>query len=301
MKVAPDVAATGALRPGRARSHGAVSRRLLRRAGRAALYLTLIVGSCVFLLPVVWMISSALKPNYEVFKFPPQWIPHPISWDNFYKALTFVPFDRFFLNTAIIAGATLVGSVGSNILIAYAFARLEARGRNALFYVVIATLLIPYVAVLIPQYLVFSHFGWVNTFWPLIVPAFFGNPFYIFLLREFFKGIPMDLEDAAAIDGAGPLRTLRSIIVPLSAPAVIVVCIFQVQYVWNDFLMPLMYLNSENHYTLQLGLQFFTGQYTGTWNLMMAASTAVLVPVLVIFYFGQRLFVKGVIVGALKG
>ena len=268
---------------------------------RVVTYLLLILFSLVMLLPLLWMISSALKPNYEVFQFPPQWIPSPIEWGNFPKALNFVPFLQFFLNTGILALATLLGTLVSNILIGYAFARLEARGKNALFYLMLSTLMLPYAVTMIPQYAIFAKLHWVNTFWPLIVPSYFGNPFFIFLLRQFFMGIPRELEDAAAIDGAGVFRTIWQIMLPLSWPAVVTVCIFQIQGTWNDFLGPLIYLNKESMFTLQLGLQYFVGQYTGGWNLLMAASTVILMPVLLMFYFGQRLFVKGIIVGGLKG
>ena len=270
-------------------------------AMKAVTYALLILFCAGMLLPLLWMVSSALKPNYEVFQFPPQLIPYPVQWSNFPRALNFVPFLRFFLNTSLIAVGSLVGSLVSNIMAGYAFARLEARGKNVLFYVMLSTLMLPYAVTMIPQYAIFAKLHWVNTFWPLIVPAYFGNPFFIFLLRQFFLGIPRELEDAAAIDGAGAFRTIWRIILPLSWPAIIVVCIFQIQATWNDFLGPLLYLNKESLFTLQLGLQYFVGQYTGGWNLLMAASTVILIPVLVMFYFGQRLFIKGIIVGGVKG
>ncbi len=270
-------------------------------AMKAVTYVLLIICSAGMLLPLLWMVSSALKPNYEVFQFPPQWIPSPVQWSNFPRALNFVPFLQFFWNTILIAVGSLVGSLISNIMVGYAFARLEARGKNVLFYVMLSTLMLPYAVTMIPQYAIFSQLHWVNTFWPLIVPAYFGNPFFIFLLRQFFLGIPRELEDAAAIDGAGVFTTIWRIILPLSWPAIIVVCIFQIQATWNDLLGPLLYLNKESLFTLQLGLQYFVGQYTGGWNLLMAASTVILIPVLVMFYFGQRLFIKGIIVGGVKG
>ena len=275
--------------------------RLRRGFGKTAIYAVLVVLSFIFLLPLLWMLSSSLKPNYEVFQFPPQWIPWPIHFGNYPKAMNFVPFGRFFLNTLIITALSLVGSIISNIMVAYAFARLPARGKTFLFYLVLSTLMLPFAVTMIPQYAIFSKLGWVDTFLPLIVPNFFGSAFFIFLLRQFFMGIPRDLEDAAAIDGAGLFRTIVQIIMPLSWPAIITVVIFQVQGSWNDFLGPLIYLNRESMFTMQLGLQYFQGQYTGTWNLLMAASTVILAPIILMFYFGQKLFIKGIVVGGIKG
>ena len=263
-------------------------------------YGPLVIVSVMMLLPLVWMVSSSLKPNYEVFQFPPSWVPSPILWSNYPKAMTFVPFVTFIRNTLIITGACLAGTLLSNVLIAYAFARLKARGREVLFYVVLSTLMLPYAVTMVPQYAIFNKLGWINTFWPLIVPSFFGNPFFIFLLRQFFRGIPHELEEAAAIDGAGALRTLWSVILPLTWPALVTVAIFQVQATWNEFLGPLIYLSKESLFTVQVGLNYFVGQYSGGWNLLMAASTVVLIPVIAMFYFGQKLFIKGIVVGGVK-
>lgn len=265
-------------------------------------YAALVVLGLMMLVPFFWMVSSSLKPNYDVFQFPPVWIPSPAEWSNYPRALTFVPFYRFFLNTGFIAVMSLVGTLVSNILIAYAFARIEVRGKQFIFYVVLSTMMLPYAVTMVPQYIIFTRYlHWVNTFWPLIVPSYFGNPFFIFLLRQFFMGIPKELEDAAALDGAGVIATIWRIILPMSWPAIVTVCIFAIQGAWNDFLAPLLYLNRESLYTLQLGLQYFTGQYTGGWNLLMAASTVIIGPILVMFYFAQRLFIRGIVVGALKG
>jgi multiple sugar transport system permease protein len=265
------------------------------------IYGLLIILSCIFILPLLWMISSSLKPDYAVFAFPPQWIPNPAIWSNYVQALTVVPFQRFFLNTLIITVGSLIGSVISNVMIGYAFARLNTRLSNILFYIVISTMLLPFAVTMIPQYSIFANLKWIDTFWPLVIPSYFGNPFYIFLLRQFFRGVPRDFEDAAAIDGAGMFQTVVRVVLPLSWPVVITMCILQIQSTWNDFLGPLIYLNRSNLFTMQLGLQFFQGQYSGTWNLMMAASTVILIPIILIFYFGQKLFVKGIVVGGLKG
>lgn len=268
---------------------------------RVLIYLLLVGFSLVMLLPLLWMVSSSLKPGYEIFQFPPLWIPRPTEWANYPRAMTFVPFLRFFANTFTIILFVLIGTLVSNVLIAYAFARLESRWKTPLFYLVLATMMLPFAVTMIPQYAIFSRLGWVDTFLPLIVPSYFGSPFYIFLLRQFFMGIPKDIEDAAAIDGAGVFRTIYRIVLPMSWPAMVTVCIFTIQGTWNDFLGPLIYLNHENLFTIQLGLQYFVGQYKGSWNLLMAASTVILVPILVMFFFGQRFFSKGINVGGLKG
>ncbi len=271
------------------------------KASQFGVYVLLAMFSLIMLLPLIWMVSSSLKPGYDVFQFPPQWIPHPVEWSNYPKAMTFVPFARFFLNTFTIIFFVLIGTLVSNVMIAYAFARLESRWKTPLFYLVLATMMLPFAVTMIPQYAIFNKLGWVDTFLPLIVPSYFGSPFYIFLLRQFFMGIPRELEDAAAIDGAGVFRTIYRLILPMSWPAMVTVCIFTIQGTWNDFLGPLIYLNKENLFTMQLGLQFFVGQYTGGWNLLMAASTVILTPILVMFFFGQRFFSKGLNIGGLKG
>ncbi|HZS86209.1 MAG TPA: carbohydrate ABC transporter permease [Chloroflexota bacterium] len=264
-------------------------------------YTVLIVGSLVMLMPLFWMASSSLKSNYDVFTFPPVWIPQPPQWANYPAALTFLPFFDFFKNTMFIAVSTTIGSLLSNTLVAYAFARLEAKGREVLFYLALSTLMLPYAVVMIPQFVIFSKLGWVNTFAPLVVPSFFGNPFYIFLLRQFFLGIPRELEDAAALDGAGVLQTIFRVILPVSVPALVTVVIFQIQMTWNDFLGPLLYLSKESLFTVSLGLQYFLGEDGGAWHWLMAVSTVAIVPVMLMFFFAQRLFIRGIVMTGLKG
>jgi ABC-type glycerol-3-phosphate transport system permease component len=264
-------------------------------------YATLVAGSVVMLMPLFWMATSSLKANYAVFNFPPVWIPQPAQWDNYPSALTFLPFVDFFRNTMFIALSTTVGALLSNTLVAYAFARLEARGRELLFYVALSTLMLPYAVVMIPQFVIFTKLGWVNTFAPLVVPSFFGNPFFIFLLRQFFMGIPRELEDAAALDGAGVLQTIFRVILPVSLPVLVTVVIFQIQATWNDFLGPLLYLSHESLFTISLGLQFFLGEDGGQWNWLMAVSTVSILPVMLMFFFAQRLFIRGIVMTGMKG
>ncbi len=264
-------------------------------------YVLLISISTLFLLPLFWMITSALKPNYQVMAFPPVWIPNPPKWSNFREALTYVPFGRFSINTVIIALGTIVGTVLSCTVVAYGFARLRAPGKNALFVVLLATMMLPYPVTMIPLYVEFNRVGWVNTFLPLIVPAFFGVPFYIFLLRQFFMGIPIEFEDAARIDGANTLQILWHVILPMSKPALATVAILTFQATWNDFLPPLIYLHDQSKYTISLGLNFFRSTYTINWAYLMAASLVTMLPVVLLFFFAQRLFIQGITLTGIKG
>ena len=246
------------------------------------------------------MIASSLKPEYAVFAQPPVWWPSPPRWDNYFEALTKLPFDRFALNTLIIAIGAVIGHVFSCTLVAYGFARLRAPGKSTLFIILLATLMLPYPVVMIPQYIIFSELNWVNSFKPLIVPTFVGNAFYIFLLRQFFMQIPVDLEDAARIDGANLLQVLWYIILPISRPAMATVAIFTFQFAWNDFLAPLIFLQDQSKYTLMLGLSFFRSSFEVNWAYLMAASLTVAAPVILLFFFTQRAFVAGISLGGIK-
>jgi multiple sugar transport system permease protein len=273
-----------------------------RRRLRIAIGYTLaVLVAFLFLLPLFWMISSSLKPNYQVLEFPPRWIPEPITWSNYPEALTYVPFGRYGVNTLFIAMAVIVGHVLSCTLVAYAFARLRAPGRNVLFLILLATMMLPYPVTMIPVYIGFKTVGWVNTFLPLIVPAFFGSPFYIFLMRQFFLTLPPELEDAARVDGANTLQILWHVILPISRPALATVSIFTFQAVWNDFLPPLIYLHDQSKYTVSLGLNFFRSSYDVRWAYLMAASLVTMLPVVIVFFLAQRQFIRGITVTGLKG
>ncbi len=263
-------------------------------------YLLLGVAALLFLLPLYWMIASSLKVEYEVFAQPPVWWPIPPRWQNYVEALTQLPFDRYALNTLLIAVGSVIGHVFSCTLVAYGFARLRAPGKRPLFIVLLATLMLPYPVVMIPQYIIFSELDWVNTFRPLIVPTFFGNAFFIFLLRQFFMQIPIDLEDAARIDGANLLQIIWYIILPIARPAIATVAIFTFQFAWNDFLAPLIFLQDQSQYTLMLGLSFFRSSFEVNWAYLMAASLSVAAPVIMLFFFAQRAFVEGISLGGVK-
>ncbi len=254
----------------------------------------LTAAAVLFLMPLLWMVSSSLKPDYQIFAMPPQFVPNPPRWENYIEALTYVPFGRYALNTLLIATLTIIGHLFSCTLIAYAFARLRAPGRDVLFIIVLATMMLPYPVTMVPVYMLFNALGWVNTYLPLVVPAFFGSPFYIFLLRQFFLNIPPELEDAASLDGANRLQTLWYIILPLSKPALATVAIFTFQAAWNDFLGPLIYLHDRSLYTVTLGLDFFRSTYDVNWAYLMAASLVTMLPVVIIFFVAQRYFIEGI-------
>ena len=266
-------------------------------------YSLLIVLSLLFLFPFYWMVSTALKAEHNVFTWPPQWIPDPVLWSNFKEALSNpqLPFPLFFRNTMILEIGIIVGRLISCTLIAYGFARLEAPGKNILFAILLATLMLPSAVTQIPRFLLFNEIGWVNSFLPLIVPAWFGEAYAIFLMRQFFMTIPRELEEAARIDGANFFQIITRIIVPLSMPVLTVILILSFKDVWNDFFGPLLYLNDLTKYPLAVGLQYFNGQFRVQMSLLMAAAVVVLLPLLIVFFIAQRAFVEGVSLTGLAG
>ncbi len=274
--------------------------------GDLIVFIVLCIGSVVVLVPFFWQVSTSLKSDAQVNLIPPQWIPTPIHPDNYVTAFSELPFNYFFRNTILIEFGVLAGTLISSTMVAYAFARLNAPFKNVLFFIVLSTMMLPGVITLVPSYFIFVKLHWVDTLLPLIVPAWLGGgAFNIFLLRQFFLNIPAELGDAAAIDGAGTLRTIFQIYVPLAKPAIAAVAIMTFIGVWHDFMGPLIYLNSEHNFTLALGInEFIQENQTGAmthWPLVMAASTAIILPPLLVFLFFQRYFVEGVLLGGTKG
>ncbi len=277
---------------------------MLRRRSvvpHVAIYLLLLAGAVVMLLPLYWMVLSSLKNNQHIFDFPPQLFPANPQWGNYPTAMTTAPFATFFKNTMTIEVFVIAGTLLSCSMAAYSFARLRWPGRDIVFVVLLSVLMLPSTATLVPSFILWRHLHAIDTFLPLIVPAFFGNSFFIFLLRQFFRGIPRELEDAARIDGAGIVRTFATIILPLAKPALAVVTIFTFISVWDDYFGPLIYLNSQSNYTLTLGLQFFVTQYGSRWDLLMAASTVLMLPLVAAFLLFQRYFVEGFTLTGMKG
>jgi multiple sugar transport system permease protein len=277
--------------------------RLLGRYVRRGLqYGVMIVLSVIFMIPLLWMISSSLKEQGQVFAYPPVWIPDPVMWSNYADALTRAPLLTWLGNTALITVLAIVGNVLSSSLVAFGFARLRFPGQNALFILLLSTMMLPEVVTIIPRFVMFRQLGWIDTILPLVLPAFFGGGAYnIFLMRQFFLTIPKDFDEAARIDGASNWTIWRRILFPLSMPAVIAIMIFSFVYHWNDFLHPLIYLFSENKKTLALGLRAFLNPMDASWHISMAASMFIVVPILVIFFVGQRYFIRGVTMTGVAG
>lgn len=265
-------------------------------------YVVLIVVAFLFLLPLLWLLSTALKEAGVVRLYPPVLIPAEPRWDNFVRAWTQRPMALYFRNTLTIAIPCVIGQVVVNSIVGYGFAVLRAPGKNLLFSLTLAMLMIPTTVTLIPTYLLFSKLGWTNTYLPFIVPAFLGSPFYIFLLRQFFLGVPGELREAALVDGAGELRILFQIFIPLSVPVLVTVAMFSFMFYWNDWFGPLIYLNEASLSTLAIGLIRFVDVRDQTpWELLMAASAVMLLPILVVFVVGQRFFVRGIAFSGLRG
>ncbi|SIQ14578.1 MULTISPECIES: carbohydrate ABC transporter permease [unclassified Paenibacillus] len=268
---------------------------------QTVVYALLLAGSLVMLIPFAWMLSTSLKESYQVFTVPVKWIPDPIRWDNYITTFTGLPFGRWLLNTLAVTVPNIIGTVLSCTVVAYGFARFKAKGKNMLFILMLSTMMLPTSVTMIPVFYLFKELGWMNSLLPLIVPAFFGTAFYIFLLRQFFMTIPVEMEEAAKIDGASTLGILVRIILPLTIPAIITVAILQFNGVWNDFMTPLLYLNKPELYTLALGINFFKSENNVQWNFLMTASVVTMLPSLLFYFLGQKYFVESITLTGMKG
>jgi ABC-type glycerol-3-phosphate transport system permease component len=271
-------------------------------------YVVLFVLSVSFLLPLYWMAASALKTDPQVFVVPPVWIPNPARWINYWEAWNVAPFSLYLLNTVFrYALPVTVGSVVSNAFVAYGFSRIRWPGRDIIFSICLMTMMIPYQVTMVPLFIVFKHLGWVNSFRPLTIPAFFANAYTIFLLRQFFRTIPTELSDAAHIDGDSELGILWHIVLPLAKPALAVVALFAFMGAWNDYMGPLIYINDTTKYTLAVGLASLStslsqvGVKTLVYPYLMAASTIVTLPIVFVFFFAQRTFIEGIALTGIKG
>ncbi|MHB1294351.1 MAG: carbohydrate ABC transporter permease [Anaerolineae bacterium] len=283
------------------RTQHLLGNRLMHTGGSFLRYLVLISLGVVFGFPFYWLVTTSLKVNTQLFVVPPVMFPDPINWANYPKLFEYLPFQKFIMNTVIITALTIGGVVFSCPLAAYSFARLRWPLRNLAFMGILATLMLPEQVTLIPQYLLFTYFGWIDTWNPLWVPSWFGSAFYIFLLRQFFMTIPNELEDAAKIDGAGYLMTYRKIMLPLVMPALAAVVVFSFIGSWNNFLGPLIYVNTTDKMPISLALRLFQSLHDAEYGLMMAASTIATLPIVLLFFFAQRYFIQGIVLTGLKG
>jgi multiple sugar transport system permease protein len=289
-----------------ARSVDFLARKSVRhRIWIASVMLFIGAGAVVLMFPVYFMFITSIKAPGTAFTLPIKWIPYlnyqPV-WANYVEAHTFMKWTVVYGNTLKVAISAAIGDTLSALLVAYGFARFRAPFKNVLFTLMLATLMIPFAVRLVPEYLGFARLGLIDTLWPLVLPAFLGSPFYIFLLRQFFTTIPIAMDEAATIDGAGPIRVLFQILAPQLRPALIVVLISSFTFNWNDFLRPLIYLNSPGNRTAAVALSFFNAMYGGTpFHLMMAAALAMLIPVLVLFFALQRYYIQGVVISGVKG
>jgi multiple sugar transport system permease protein len=272
-------------------------RKITRYAG---VELLLVCVAILFFGPFLWLISTSLAPESQVFSSSIVWIPNPISWSNYAHGLNEFPFWQYFRNTVVICAFTVLGATISSSFVAYGFSRVSWLGREALFVVVLATLILPYQVTLIPLYLLFKQYGWLNTYLPLIVPSYFGNAFFIFLFRQFYFGIPIELSDAARIDGCNDLTIYLRVLLPLSKPVLATAAIFSFIGAWSDFLGPLIYLTDASKYTLSIGVQQVIGQEPH-WTWLMAVGVVMTMPILILFFFVQRTFIQGISFSGIKG
>lgn len=273
-----------------------------RRLQRGLALLLMSIGGAFYLLPLFWMATSSLKTNAEVFAYPPKWFPAVPQWGNYVTAFQLMHFLTLLKNSALITSMTMVGAMLSSSMAAYAFARLRFAGRDIWFMVVLATMMLPGYVTMIPVYVIFRHLHWINTLKPLIVPSFLGGgAFNIFLLRQYLMTIPYDLDDAARIDGCSHYRIYWDILMPLARPALGAIAIFLFIGHWNDFFGPLIYLHSQENFTLALGLYRFRGPYTVEWSYLMAGTLMVASAPLVVFFLFQRYFIEGMVMTGIKG
>lgn len=277
-----------------------LARKMWHKIGKGLILLTLVAGAAMYLFPFFWMIATSLKSPTEIMVRPPVWWPKTPQWSNYKTALGYFPFWRYLANTVFLVAMNMIASLISSSLVGYAFARLKWPGRDIWFKVLLATMMLPATVTMIPQFIMFKRFGWLNSYLPLIVPAFAGTATNIFLMRQFFRTIPNSLSESAKLDGASEFRTFLQIILPNCKPALATVAIFSFMGTWNDFMGPLLYINDKMKYTLSYGLRTFQLQNDNMWHLTMAASVVVAIPTLLLFFFCQKYFIEGITLTGMK-
>ncbi|MDQ1301819.1 MAG: multiple sugar transport system permease protein [Chloroflexota bacterium] len=274
---------------------------LKRTTGQVVRVFAAYLVGLIFFLPFYWMVSTALKTPDQTFQSPPAWIPSPFAFRNFLDAVNYVPFGLYARNTLTIAIPSVLGTLISCSLTGYGFSRIKAPGRDLLFYICLATMMVPWAVTMVPVFIMFKALHWTGTYLPLIVPPFFGGAYFIFLFRQFFLTIPMELSDAATIDGCSQLGILWQIILPLAKPIIVTVGLFEFNRAWSDYLAPLIFLQRREQFTLALGLTYFLDRDRPMWNLAMAGATVAVLPVLILFLIAQRSFIEGITLTGLKG
>ena len=269
---------------------------------KTVVYLVLLIGAFGVMMPFFWMISTSLKRPGTEFTFPIEWIPVPPRFGNYWTAWSILPFNQWLFNTVRITGLSILGHIISCAIVGFGFARIRFPGRDAIFLLVLATMMLPFPSIIVPLFILFRELGWINTILPLVVPTFFAtSAFYVFLLRQFFMTLPLELDDAARVDGCSTFGIFYRICIPLIKPALGIILVFSFMNHWNDFLGPLIFLSDLDQYTLALGLRFFQGQYRVEWTLLMAASLIILSPCIILFFIAQKNYIQGIVITGVKG
>ncbi len=283
------------------RARGLQSMRTRQRIGHFLLHVLMIALGVTFLMPLAWVASTSLKLPGQVFITPIEWLPTSPRWENYLDVFRRLPFEKFIVNSLFVTTMGTIGSVLSSVMVAFGLSRIRWPGREIVFTVLLATMMLPGVVTLIPVFIIFKQIRWVGTFYPLWVPAWFGGAFYVFLMRQYMLTLPIELDEAAKMDGASNFRILWQVIAPLCGPAIASVAIFSFLFHYNDFMGPLIYISDNTMYTLPLGLLWFQGRFGNFWHLVMAASMITILPVIILFFFAQRYFVQGIQFTGLAG
>ena len=282
-------------------SKTSMSRAARRRVAMIVTTAVLSIGAIAYLMPFFWMLSTSLKPPNQVYDYPITWIPDPVMWSNYVGMFTSAPFLTYLINTVILTVLGVLGSIVGSSMAAYGFARFRFPGRSVAFAVMLSTMMIPIWVTLVPSYILFARIGWIDTYLPLLVPAFFAAPFNTFLMRQFFMSIPLELDEAARIDGAGSVKIFTRIILPLSKPVLMIVGLYAFLNFWNDFIGPLIFLQTQSKFPISLGIMNFVGSQLQNYPYMMAAAMLAMFPCLLLFAVAQRWFIQGVVITGVKG
>ena len=273
----------------------------MKRIKNKTIPIILVSGAFIALMPILWMISTSLKDSNSIFSFPLKIIPDPLNWENYSTIWKSMPLVQYFKNSILITGLTIIGTVFSSALVAYGFSILEWKNRDKVFIFIIFTMMIPLQVIMVPVFVIFKQLGWLNTFKPLIVPAFLGGgAFNIFLFRQFFLNIPREVIDAAKMDGLSHFQIFKEIALPLSKPVIATISILTFMFTWNDFMGPLIYLSDQIKGTLALGIMMFVGQHQTEWGELMAVSILMMIPMLIVFFVFQKYFIRGLMIGGSK-